>query len=116
MLCSNLKVNEWKNTSSVITWFRNIKDKHLYKFLIFDIKDFYPSIKESLFHEALQFAKMHVNIIQRDIEVMFHSRKSLLYNNRIPWVKKEGMGFDVTMGAYDGQKSVNSLAYLCCHY
>ena len=102
MLCSNLKVNEWKNTSSVITWFRNIKDKHLYKFLIFDIKDFYPSIKESLFHEALQFAKMHVNITQRDIEVMFHSRKSLSYNNGIPWVKNEGTGFDVTMRAYDG--------------
>ena len=45
---------------------------------------------------------MHVNIKQRDIEVMFHSRKSLLYNNGIPWVKKEGMGFDVTMGIYDG--------------
>ena len=101
LLCSNLKVNEWKNTSSVMTWFRNIKDKHLYKFLIFDIKDFYPSIKESLFHEALQFAKMHVNT-QRDIEVMFHSRKSLLYNNGIPWVKKEETDFDVTMGAYDG--------------
>ena len=33
---------------------------------------------------------------------MFHSTKSLLYNNGIPWVKKEGHGFDVTMGAYDG--------------
>ena len=102
LLCSNLKVNEWKNTSSMITGFRNIKDKHLYKFLIFDKKDFYPSIKESLFHEALKFTIMHVNIIKRDIEVMFHSRKSLLYNNGIPWFKKQGMGFDVTMGAYDG--------------
>ena len=45
---------------------------------------------------------MHVNITQRDIEVMFHSRKSILYDNGIPWVKKEGMGFDVTMGIYDG--------------
>ena len=45
---------------------------------------------------------MHVNITQRDIQVMFHSRKSLSYNNRVPWVKKEGTGFDVTMGAYDG--------------
>ena len=27
--------------------------------------------------------------------------KSLLYNNGIPWVKKEGTGFDVIMGAYD---------------
>ena len=102
LLCSNLKVNEWKNTTSVITWFRNIKDKHLYKFLIFDIKEFYPSIKESLFHKAWQFPKMHVNITQREIEVMLHSRKCFLYNNGIPWVKKEGTDFDVTMGAYDG--------------
>ena len=44
---------------------------------IFDINEFYPSIKETLFHEALQFAKMHVNISLNDIKVMFHSRKSL---------------------------------------
>ena len=49
-----------------------------------------------MFHEVLQFAKMHVNITQGDIEVMFHSRKSLLYNNGIPWVTKEGNSFDVT--------------------
>ena len=30
---------------------------------------------------------------------MFHFRKSILYDNGIPWVKKEGNGFDVTMGA-----------------
>ena len=99
MLCNKLKKNEWKSTSSVILWFRNIKEKHLYKFLIFDIKDIYPSIKGSLFHEALQFTKMQVNITQRDIEIMFHFRKSILYDNGIPWVKKEGNGFDVTMGA-----------------
>ena len=45
---------------------------------------------------------MHVNITQGDIEVMFHSRKSILHNNGIPWVKKAGTGFDVTTGAYDG--------------
>ena len=83
----------------MILWFRNIKEKHLYKFLIFDIKDIYPSIKGSLFHEALQFTKMQVNITQRDIEIMFHFRKSILYDNGIPWVKKEGNSFDVTMGA-----------------
>ena len=74
----------------------------MYKFLIFDKKDFYPSIKESFFHDSLQFKKMHVNVTQRDIKVMFHSRKILMYNNGIPWVKKEGNGFDVTMRAYDG--------------
>ena len=41
----NLKVNDWKNTESVISWFKNIPDKHLYKFLMFDIKNYYSSIK-----------------------------------------------------------------------
>lgn len=66
-----------KNTGSVVKWLEKTEDKHSYKFLIFDINEFYPSIKETLFHEALQFAKMHVNISLNDIKVMFHSRKSL---------------------------------------
>ena len=41
-------------------------------------------------------------ITRKDIEVIFHARKSVLYNNREPSVKKEGGSFDVTMGAYDG--------------
>ena len=45
---------------------------------------------------------MHVNITQRDIEVIFYSSKGFIYNNEIPRVKKEGNGFDVTMRAYDG--------------
>ena len=68
----------------------------------FDIKDFYPSIKETLLHEAIQFAKEHVPITRKDVEVIFHERKSVLYNDGEPWVKKEGGSFDVTMGAYNG--------------
>ena len=76
----------------------------MYKFLQFDIKDFYPSIKETLLHEAIQFAKEHVPITRKDVEVIFHARKSGLYNDREPWVKKEKEdgSFDVTIGAYDG--------------
>ena len=57
---------------------------------MFDIKDFYPSIKEDLLIEALEFAKQHVTI------------KSLLYNEGEPWIKKQSNNFDVTMGSYDG--------------
>ena len=59
------------------------------------IKDIYPSIKDTLLHEAIQFAKDHVPITRKDVEVIFHARKE-------SWVKKEGGSFDVTMGAYDG--------------
>ena len=55
-LVSKLSVNEWNNTISVIKWFENINNKRLYKFLQFDIKDFYPPIKETLLNEAIQFA------------------------------------------------------------
>ena len=60
-LCEILKVNEWKNTASVINWFKKIESKSSHKSL-FDIKDFYASIKEDLLIEALEFAKQHVTI------------------------------------------------------
>ena len=40
---------------------------------MFDVNDIYPSIKDILFYQVLQFTKMHVNITQKDIEVMFYS-------------------------------------------
>ena len=41
-------------------------------------------------------------ITTKYLEVIFHTRKSVLYNEGEPWVKKEGGSFDVTMGVYDG--------------
>ena len=49
----------------------------------------------------MQFAKEHVPITKKDIEVIFHAQKSDLYNDGEPLVKKEGGSFDVTMGAYN---------------
>ena len=62
----------------------------MYKFLQFDVKDFYPSIKETLLNEAMQFVKEHVPITRKDVEVILHARKLILYNNGESWVKKEG--------------------------
>ena len=42
ILSGKLKLNQWKSAESIINWFRNIPYKHLYKFLTFDNKDFYP--------------------------------------------------------------------------
>ena len=35
-------------------------------------------------------------------KTIFHARKSLLFNGRCVWIKKEGGLFDVTMGAFNG--------------
>ena len=44
-----------KNTNIVIGWFKQIKNKHLYKFATFDIKEFYPSITERLLKKCHKF-------------------------------------------------------------
>ena len=70
--------------------------------MMFDIKEFYPSITEKLLKDAISFAKKHVRISNNDMKIIKHARKSLLYNDGQPWVKKNNESFDVTMGAFDG--------------
>ena len=94
--------NQWKSTKDVIDWFNAIENKNQCTFTMFDIKDFYPSISETLLKEALDFAKTHTKITKKDIDIIMHARKSLLFNEEHVWIKRDGGLFDVTMGAYDG--------------
>ena len=49
---NHTKVNQWKDTSTVFDWFRNIPDKKSCHFMELDIES-YPSISEKLFIEAI---------------------------------------------------------------
>ena len=69
-------------------WFSSIKDKGKHSFLVFDIVDFYPSISEALLKSSLEYAKQHTTISDEDVEIIMHSRKTLLSNGNEPWVKK----------------------------
>ena len=69
--------------------------------MLFGKKEFYPYFKDTWLHEAIKFAKEHVPNTRKYIEVIFHQRKSVLYNDGEPCVK-ESDSFDVTMGVYDG--------------
>jgi hypothetical protein len=51
------KLNQWKNTDSVISWFKNIQNKPEHSFIIFDIV--YPHITKELLTEALTFASQY---------------------------------------------------------
>ena len=101
-LRTTLQLQQWNNTNDVLNWFKNIRNKKLCKFMMFDIKEFYPSITEKLLKDAISFAKKHVPISNNDMKIIKHARKSLLYSNGKPWVKKNNESFDVTMGAFDG--------------
>ena len=69
--------------------------------MLFDIEGFYPSIIERLFINAIQFAKQITEISDYDMSLINQSRKTLMFNEKIPWVKKDGSeDFDVPMGMF----------------
>ena len=97
------RVNQWKNTNDVIKWFCDIKDKTNCIFVQFDIEEFYPVISKKLVCQALDHAKQFTNVSPKDVNMIMHARKSLLFANNKVWVKKSGdTSFDVTMGCFDG--------------
>ena len=53
---SKTKVNQWKNTDSVLTWFKGLPNKQRLNFISFDIVSFYPSISEDLLRRAVSWA------------------------------------------------------------
>ena len=101
-LRSTSELNQWKSTRSVIEWFNNIENKENCAFIQLDIKDFYPSITEKILDNAIEFTKEYTTIIDDNIRIIKHCRKSLLFEKDATWVKKGTAGkFDVTMGSYD---------------
>ena len=61
-----------------------IEGKSKYKFIVFDIKDFYPSIKETLLIKAINFAEKLVNITNEDKAIIKLASKYLLYDYSEP--------------------------------
>ena len=96
-------VNQWRSSTAVLEWFRNIQEKDRHTFTSFDIVEFYPYITESLLKKAITFAKKHTQVSKQDIKTVMDARKSLLFDKDTPWIKKDSNElFDVTMGSYDG--------------
>ena len=65
------------------------------KFVMFDIKDFYPSITQDLLNKALNYAGEYIYISKCDIDVIYHARKSLLFDGSHTWINKQRGLFDV---------------------
>ena len=111
-----LHVNQWKNSASVIEWFRNIEDKKNCTFIKFDIREFYPSISETIFDKALLFPKQHHDISNHDTRLRKHFHKSLLFRNNEAWKKKQTEScFDVAMQSFDGAEVCELVGiYILC--
>ena len=98
-------LNQWKNTTAVINWFKSIENKQQFSFICFDIEEFYPSISQDLLNKALDFASNYDNITTEERNIIIHAKNSILIHKHIPWQKKGNTTFDVTMGSYDGAET-----------
>ena len=76
---ASIGVNQWKNTSSVLTWFNNIPNKDQYSFIAFDVVDFYPSISIDLLNTALDFASNYDDIMDMMKEKLFCMQRNHAY-------------------------------------
>ena len=84
-------------------WLTAIPNKNNTAFIQFDITYFYPSITEYTLNRAQELAAQYVAVSQYDIRIIKHCRKSLLFHDGKPWIKKlNNHLFDVTIGSFDG--------------
>ena len=95
-------LNQWRNTAATLNWFNSLSSKANYKFLKFDIMDFYPSTTVDLLSSAINFAREFAPVNDDIINIIMHCRKSLLFCENNTWVKKSGAQFDVATGSFDG--------------
>ena len=87
---------EYVRSNQMVTEHQKQKATYAYRLWHSRILSIYG---EKLLKDAVLFA----NISRKDIEVIFHCRRSLLFHNNEPWIKKDNNGdFDVTMRSYDG--------------
>ena len=98
---TKLDLNQLKNTSAAIDWFKRIPLKQNKSFIQIDLVDYYPSVNEKLFQTTLNFAETITPITDLEKELLRNARQSLLYHDGDTWAKVSGL-FDVTMGSYDG--------------
>ena len=102
-IVKSTSINQWKNTQAVLNWFDKIENKNKVAFIQFDIESFYPSITQKLLDKSIQYATEITTISNEELDIIMQSRKTLLFYNQEPWVKRDGdEDFDVPMGCCDG--------------
>lgn len=75
--------------------------------------EFYPQISKGLLLKVITYAETLVNISDKEMNTILHSRKSLLFNNTDIWINENGdPDSDMKMGIFDDAE----LSELVCLY
>ena len=83
------------------------------KFVMFDIKDFYPSVTQDLMSKTLNFASKCIYIWKCDIDVIHQARKSLLFDGCHAWIKNKEVCLMCQWVLMMELKCVSSWAHIC---
>ena len=63
-------------------------------------------------YQALSWASNLTDRAEDKISIIKQTRKSILFNNGKPWIKKDSNSlYDVTMSSYDGAEICELVAY-----
>ena len=81
--------NQWRDTDTVINWFKNIGSKSNCIFIQLDIKEFQFSISKDLLMKAINHTKSFVAITKEDANNVTHFPQSLLFSNTFVWIKSK---------------------------
>ena len=64
---------------------------------------------------TVDWAGTFTNISEEDKHIIFACKESILYSKGVPWVKREGEEFDITMGSYNGSESTDLVGLFLLH-
>jgi len=104
------KLNQWKNTDSVINWFNKLKITPKTRFIKFDITKFYPSITKTTLINSLKFAEKFTPITNNDQNLILHSCKLTIFHENKRWERINTSDlFNVSMGSYNGAEVCDML-------
>ena len=96
---------------SFILFYAIYKNSEELRFIQFDICDYYGSISEKLFGEAVDWAKSVTFVSDDEIDIMLQSKRSLLFDGKDTWKRKLKEGctndFNIGMGSFDGAESTD---------
>ena len=83
-VAQHLKVNQCKNSTSILKWFSALENKNNCILIKFDIRKFYHFITEDILRASLSFANECQDITEEGIHIIDYCLKSLLLNDNQP--------------------------------
>ena len=79
-IANTIKVKRWRDTTTTIDCFKFLPQKDKSRLIKSNFAEFYLSISEEQFNRSISFARSITTISNSVINIIHHSRKSLIFD------------------------------------